>query len=166
MDSLIATFHIDWKLMAAQAVNFAVVLVVLYWFALKPLGKLMDERKATIEKGLSDAKDNASKLAETEKAYAEALAQARQEASEIVTTAKKNAESEKTRIMESAKDEAIAILAAGKSQLEAEKTKMINDAKKELADLVVAATEKVLDGTVKGGVESALVTKSIDEITA
>jgi F-type H+-transporting ATPase subunit b len=166
MDSLISTFHIDWKLIIAQVVNFGIVFLVLWQFALKPLGKLMDERKATIEKGLTDAKDNEKKLAETEEHYAAALAEARKEASSIVTEAKKNAETEKNRIMEQAKDEATAILAAGKSQLESEKAKMLADAKKELADVVIAATEKVLEGTLKGSVESALVTKSINEVTS
>ena len=72
MDSLISTFHIDWHLIVAQAVNFAIVFAVLYWFALKPLGKLMEERKETIEKGLADAKSNAQLLANTEKEYADA----------------------------------------------------------------------------------------------
>lgn len=166
MDSLISTFHIDWKLIVAQMVNFAIVFFVLYKYAIKPLGKLMDERGKTIEKGLSDAKENAAKLAETEQEYAKALAAARKEAGEIVTSAKHEAEAEKARIMESAKAEAATIITTGKAQLEAEKAKMITDAKKELADLVIAATEKVLEGTVKGGVEDALVTKSINEVTS
>jgi F-type H+-transporting ATPase subunit b len=166
MDSLISTFHIDWKIIIAQMVNFGIVFFVLYRYAIKPLGKLMEERGNTISKGLTDAKENATKLALTEKEYAEALAQARKEASELITDAKKTAESEKTRIMEQAKTEANNILAQGKTQLEADKAKMLADAKTELADIVIAATEKVLEGTVKGPVESALVTKSINEVTA
>lgn len=166
MDSLISIFHIDWKIIIAQMVNFGVVFFVLYRYAIKPLGQLMEERGATIEKGLTDAKENATKLADTEKEYAAALAQARKEGSALVTSAKNEAESEKARIMESAKTEADKILAQGKAQLEADKTKMLADAKKELADIVIAATEKVLDGTVKGPIESALVTKSINEVTA
>ncbi len=166
MDSLISIFHIDWKIIIAQMVNFGIVFFVLYRYAIKPLGKLMEERGATIAKGLSDAKENAEKLSDTEKEYAAALAQARKEGSALVTSAKNEAESEKARIMEQAKAEADKILAQGKQQLEADKAKMLADAKKELADIVIAATEKVLDGTVKGPVESALVTKSINEVTS
>ena len=54
MDSLISTFHIDWHLIVAQLVNFAVVILVLWRFALKPLGKLMDERGQTIAGGLEN----------------------------------------------------------------------------------------------------------------
>ena len=54
MDSIINTFHIDWKIIIAQAVNFGIVFVVLYIFALKPLNKLMAERAEKIKKGVED----------------------------------------------------------------------------------------------------------------
>lgn len=165
MDSLISTFHIDWHLIVAQMVNFAVVFAVLYWFALKPLGKLMNERKETIEKGLSDAKTNAQLLSNTEKEYTDALAKARQEGAGIVAAAKKDAEAEKARIMVDAKKSADQTIASGKAELAAEKQKMLDDAKKDLAALVINATEKVLEGTVKGPIESALVEKSIKEVS-
>ena len=56
MESIIETFHIDWKIIIAQAINFGVVFVVLYIFALKPLSKLMAERSERISKGIEDAK--------------------------------------------------------------------------------------------------------------
>ena len=55
MDSLITTFHIDWKMIIAQLINFVVVFFVLYRYALKPLAKLMEERGTTIEDGLKNA---------------------------------------------------------------------------------------------------------------
>lgn len=166
MDSLITTFHIDLKLIIAQMINFAIVFFVLYRFALKPLGTLMDERQKTISQGLTDAKTNAETLEQTQKQYADALAQARKEASDIITTAKKDAELQKTLILESTKADANQILAQGTAQLAQEKTKMLADAKVELAGIVIAATEKVLEGTVKGSIESTLVTKSINEVTS
>jgi F0F1-type ATP synthase membrane subunit b/b' len=44
MEELITTFHIDWKLMIAQIVNFGLVFALLYWLAAKPLSKLMKDR--------------------------------------------------------------------------------------------------------------------------
>ena len=62
MDSIISTFHIDWKIIIAQMINFGVVFVVLYIFALKPLSKLMTERGEKIETGISDAKKSSKLL--------------------------------------------------------------------------------------------------------
>ena len=52
MDSLITTFHIDWKIVIAQVINFGIVFAVLYFFALKPLSKLMKEREDIISKAI------------------------------------------------------------------------------------------------------------------
>ena len=69
MDSIISTFHIDWKIIIAQAVNFAIVLAVLYFFALKPLNKLMAERAEKIAKRVNDAKTNAELPPSTKPEY-------------------------------------------------------------------------------------------------
>ena len=50
MDSIIETFHLDWKLFLAQVVNFTIVVFVLWRFAFKPLAKNLAERTRTIEK--------------------------------------------------------------------------------------------------------------------
>ena len=67
MDSIISTFHIDWKIIIAQAINFGVVFVVLYIFALKPLSKLMAERSEKIKKGIDDAKKSDELLQKAER---------------------------------------------------------------------------------------------------
>ena len=77
MESFVSTFHIDWKIIIAQAINFAVVVFVLYRFAIKPLKKNLDERKNTIEQGLSDAKTNAELLVSAKNDYEKMLADAR-----------------------------------------------------------------------------------------
>ena len=69
MDSLIQTFHIDAKLLAAQAINFAIVFAVLYFFALKPLVKVMQERTKKIEKSVKDAQEVDKRLARAEEDY-------------------------------------------------------------------------------------------------
>lgn len=164
MDSLISTFHIDWHLILAQAVNFIVVIFVLWRFALKPLAKLMDERGKTIAGGLTDAETNKKMLAKTEAEYAEALNHARKEASVILTDAKKDAEVKRGELLEKAKSDAQKVIADGMKSLENEKMKMLDDAKKELAQMVVSATEKVLEGTITPKIEASLVEKSINEV--
>ncbi len=144
MDSIISTFHIDWKIIIAQAVNFAIVFAVLYIFALKPLNKLMAERAEKIKKGIDDAKANASILEKTEKEYEQALVKARAEANTIFQSSKKDAEAKKVLMMEDAKREVKTIIDNGKKSLETEKTRMVEDARKEIVALAMQATEKLL----------------------
>jgi len=145
MDSLITTFHIDWKIIIAQAINFLIVFLVLYFFALKPLNKLMKEREKRIEGGVRDAVTNKELLMATQKEYDAVLAQARIEANTIFQSGKADAENNKKEILVKAQSEVEAMIASGKKALEAEKTKMVDEAKSEIVSLVVRATEKLLD---------------------
>lgn len=145
MDSLITTFHIDWKIVIAQLINFGIVFLVLYIFALKPLKKLMSERSQKIEKGVLDAKTNAELIENTKKQYEEIVSKAKIEANQVFQDGKKEAEKKKVEILEETKKDVEKMITDGKKTLEAEKTKMVEDAKSEIVSLVVSATEKLLE---------------------
>lgn len=163
MESIISTFHIDWKIIIAQAVNFGIVFAVLYIFALKPLGKLMRERSERIAQGIDDAKSNAVFLAKTREEYEEALARARAEADKIFQQGKKEAESQKVRMLEEAKNDAAAIVENGKKVLEAEKVKMVGEARKEIVSLTMRATEKILGDKLDASFNEKMI-KEIDNL--
>jgi F-type H+-transporting ATPase subunit b len=145
MDSLITTFHIDWKIIIAQAINFGVVLLVLYLFALKPLKKLMSERETRISGGLKDAKENAELIEKTKNEYNNVINKAKTEAQQIFQEGKREAEAKKVEMLENAKSEVNKMILSGKKTLEAEKNKMVEEAKGEIVSLVVKATEKLLE---------------------
>jgi len=144
MDSLISTFHIDWKIIIAQAFNFAIVFAVLYIFALKPLQKIMAERAEKIARGVNDAKSNAEILEKTKAEYDAVITKARAEAHTLFQEGKKDAEAKKAKMLEEAKAQVDAMIQNGKVALEAEKTKMVEEAKKEIVNLAMLATEKLM----------------------
>lgn len=148
MESIISTFHIDWKIMIAQAINFGIVFVALYIFALKPLAKLMTERSEKIAKGFNDAKTNAILLEQTRTEYEAVLSRAKTEANKIFQDGKKEAEARKTVMLEEAKKEVAITIENGKKMLEAEKTKMISEARNEIINLTIKATEKLIGSRV------------------
>ena len=76
MDTLLGTFHIDWRLLVAQIINFAIVFAVLYRFVVKPLQKVMLERTAKIEQGLKDAENARARLTNAENDYTQKIAEA------------------------------------------------------------------------------------------
>lgn len=145
MESIISTFHIDWRIIIAQAVNFGIVFIVLYFFALKPLNKLMAERSEKIAKGINDAKTNSELLVSTKAEYDSALNKARAEAQEILQENRKNADKKRAEMMEVAKADVEKLVANGKKTLEAEKVKMVEEAKKEIVSLAMEATKKLLE---------------------
>jgi F-type H+-transporting ATPase subunit b len=164
MESLIATFHLDWKLMVAQIVNFAIVFTVLYIFALKPLKKLMDERGATIQGGLDNADKQKELLAAQQQEYDAMMAKARADAATLMKEVKGESEAYRAEAMEKAHGDVATLVAGGRAQLEADKAEMLGEAKKEIVSLVMSATEKVLGTAVTVPVDAKLVEESIKNI--
>jgi len=164
MDSLISTFHIDWKIMIAQLINFVVVMIVLWLFALKPLKKLMDERGKTIAGGLENAEKQKELVAQATADYEGMMAKANADAMAKMKQVIKDGEVKRAELLEKAQADVVATIAAGKAQLESEKAKMMEDAKKEFVALVTSATEKVLGSVVTDKIESKIVEESIKQI--
>ena len=123
MNELISTFHIDWKLMIAQIINFGLVFLALYFIAAKPLSKLIKDRTEEITTGFENAKKAEGDIANANIKKEEIIREARDDAKkvlassqadgkEIVKEAKTKAELEKEEIIKQAK------LDAEKAELE------------------------------------------------
>ena len=164
MESLIQTFHLDLKLMIAQLVNFGIVALVLWFFALKPLLKVMSERTKTIEKSLSDAKKIEERLAKTEAEKRQIIDVTKKEAAGILEEANKKAEAGRKETVNKAKEEIEKLVDKGKIQLVLDKEKMLAEVKAQVADLVVDATKKVLGEALTKEVDKKLVEEAIKKI--
>lgn len=161
MDSLISTFHVDIKLLVAQLVNFAIVFAVLYFFAFKPLVKVMAERTEKIDKSLKDADAIEKRLALTEKERDEIIVAAKKQANLIIEEADKRGEERKGELVVKAKEEIGQIINAEKAKLVSEKAETLKEIKKEVADLVVMTVEKLLDEKMTGDKDKALIKKLV-----
>jgi F-type H+-transporting ATPase subunit b len=161
MDELIKTFHIELNLLLAQLVNFAIVLLVLYKFAYKPILKILNDRTKKIEKGLKDSEEATKKLENISLSEKEILARAKKEAQEIIKKADESAKSNREVAVLETKSEAEKMLATAKKQIEQEKEKMIGEIKAEVADLVVAATGKIIGEKLDKKKDKELIEKSI-----
>lgn len=161
MESLISTFHVDVKLLAAQLVNFAIVFSVLYFFAFKPLVKMMSERSEKIDKSLKDADAIEKRLASTEKERAEIIAAAKKQASLIIEEADKRGEARKTELVAKAKEEIGQVINAEKAKLASEKAETLKEIKKDVAGLVVLTVEKLLEEKMDSDKDKELIKKLV-----
>jgi len=144
MENLIETFHIDWRIFIAQIINFTIVFLVLYWFAFKPLVKVMAERSGKIVKSLDEAKLIEEKLSQTKEEFNKTMAEAKKQAGAILEKAAAEADAKKKETVIRAKEEIGAIINQEKQKMQTEKAATLKEIKKEVADLVIAAVEKVL----------------------
>ncbi|MFZ4648238.1 MAG: F0F1 ATP synthase subunit B [Patescibacteria group bacterium] len=144
MESLVSTFHLDLKLFIAQVINFAIVLAVLYYFAFKPIAKVMDERSQKIEKSLSDAKEIEAKLNEAETEKKNIISEAKKAATEILEIANTQGEARQKELIAKAREDVGQIINAEKAKIQVEKAETLKALKAETAELVVLTVEKLL----------------------
>lgn len=151
MEELIKTFHIDWKLMIAQLVNFGLVFVALYFIAAKPLSKLVKDRNKEITTGLDNAEKAKRELANADVRKEEIVREAKNEAKTVLV----QSQGDGKKIVKEAKDQAVLekeeILKRAKIEIEKEKQISEDAIKKESTILVVDGVKKVIESYVKKG---------------
>lgn len=151
MEQLISTFHIDIPLVVAQVLNFAVVFLVLYFFAIKPLLKVMSERSKTIEDGLKNAELSEEKIIEAQKESEAIILSAKKDASGIIGEAHDTAKKEWQVVLAAAQKEKEAIVLRGKEEIEQYKKEAERAFREESAEVVVESMKKMFTGYVASG---------------
>ena len=147
MDSIISTFHIDWKIIIAQAVNFGIVFVVLYIYALKPLAKLMAERAEKIAKGIDDAKKSDEMLQKAAEEYNQNTIKLRQISIDSEKELQKDLEKLKAENLERIKKDNDEWIKNQSKQMEIDKRNIIESAKNEIVSLAVLMAQKLIGKT-------------------
>lgn len=145
VSNLAGKFHVEWPILIAQILNFAIVTFLLWKFAFKPVVATMDERRRKINDGLQYAEEMKAKLAETERKQAETLKEARLEAQKLIDQAREQGrefeESQRQEAVRRAED----IVRKAEIASEQERKKMLAEVRDEIARLVVLTSGRVLD---------------------
>ena len=144
MDGLISTFHISWKLLIAQAVNFAIVFAVLHRFAFKPISRVLSERKTEIEKGLEDAEKSRELLKNAEQRAEEILSDARYQAGEFLREAKQKRDTLLEQMYEEVAKERTLLLQKAKEDAERERKRIEGGVFSRVSEFLPHAIAKIL----------------------
>ena len=161
MDSLISTFHIDLRLFIAQLVNFAIVFSILYFFAFKPLVKVMTDRSEKIDQSLKDADEIEKRLALTEKEQGDIILAAKKQANLIIEEADKRGEERRNELIAKAKEDVGQVINAEREKMIREKGETLKEIKKEVASLVVLTVEKLLNEKMNSDKDQELIKKLV-----
>lgn len=132
-------------MLAAQLVNFLLLLFILKKFVYGPVLEKLEQRRNMIAKSVSDSKAADETLKDIEKARSEMIEKTKSQSLAMIEAAAASAEEAKNSITESARREAQAIFEQSKLQIAREKEKMLKEASEELGRLVVKAAEKIIE---------------------
>lgn len=127
-----------------QIFNFAVLAILLYAWAYKPILKMLENRKSKIAQSLEDARIAAEARENAEKEAARIKAEAQTEAVKIVREATERAESAGRDVKAAAEAEVAKAREAALAGVEGERTRILGDLRGQVAALAIAATQKLV----------------------
>jgi len=145
LEAIAGKFGVTWPTLIAQMVNFIIVAVVLYKFAVKPIASTLDERQQKISEGLQYAEEMKTQLAEAERERNEKIKEAAQQAQTILSEAREQSKDLIEQKTQEAAAQAEAMIRKASEATELERQKMLSDVRQEVARLVVATSGKVLE---------------------
>ena len=158
-------FGVQPILLAAQVVNFLILLFILRKFLYKPILKILDERKERIEDSLKNAQEIEKRLAETEAQAEKILAKALAEGEKILDQTHEAA----TQILEEVNKEAEKILLKatddGKKIVELQKEMLMNQVRENAASLVALVLEKITGKKITKEDQRRLIEKEVKNIS-
>ena len=145
-------------------INFLVLLAILYKFAYHPVMKFLDNRSEEIANNIAEAERNRSESEALLKEYLEKIAQASNEAQEIIARANKVTEEERNRILAQTRDEAAALLERARQEIQRERDEALFAVRQEVSTLAVMAAEKILSRNLSTEDNKRIVDDFLNEV--
>lgn len=164
MGELLHNFGVDWRLLAAQAANFLVVLIVLKRFAYRPIIEILRKRREEIERGLRAAQEADQHLAQVDELKEAAAREAREQALLRVSEAEDIAEKRKEEIAQEATRKGEAIIREAKRIIEQEKAKIQEEVYAEAHGLIRIGLARVLGKMPAKERDEALIQEALREL--
>lgn len=155
---------IDPGLVFWTLVNFGIFLLILIKFGAKPMIEALNQRENTIKETIENAEskyreaqqfleDSKQKLSEAQKDMMDVINKGKEQAESIINQALEKAEAVKKQKVEDSLKE-----------IDRNKEIAIKELRTEVADLVVQATEKILDESLDKTMHYKMIEKYIDQL--
>lgn len=152
-----------WQILISLA-NLLLIFLILKKFLWKPVKKVMDERKAMVDKQFADAAAAEAKAEADKTVWAEKLAGADDEAKSRIADADETARRHGDRIVADAKDKAAGIIRQAEAEAQLERQKATASIKEEIAAVSAELAEKLLEREVNTDDHAKMIQTFLDEV--
>jgi F-type H+-transporting ATPase subunit b len=151
-------------LMIWTLIAFGATLYVLRRFVFPRIQEQLDKRQRAIEETIDTAERTRREADQMLAEYRERLAEARQQAEDIVTRARKAGEHYQQEVIETSSKKQQEMLEQARRDIETETRLALERIRKEVADLTVLATEKVTRKTLTSEDHQRLIQEALREV--
>jgi F-type H+-transporting ATPase subunit b len=152
---------VDGQAFVIQFITFVLAFFVLKRFAFKPIIKVMNERRETIESGVRLGEEMQKERAKLDGEVEKALHTARQEADGIIASAQDTARESIREAEDKARDKAAGILKEADGRIATDTQRARKQLEKELVGLISDATEVIIDEKVDAKKDAALIERAL-----
>jgi F-type H+-transporting ATPase subunit b len=143
---------------------FGISMLLLAKFAFPPIRAALDRRQKAIEDSIDTAERTRQEADQILSEYRERLKEAREQAEDIVSRARRTAEDQEREAVETARRRGEELLEQTRHDIEAETRRAIGEIRQEVANLTVLAAEKVTRKTLSEADQRRLVDEALAEL--
>jgi F-type H+-transporting ATPase subunit b len=151
-------------LMIWTLVLFLITMWVLSKVAFPKIQEALDKRAATIAESIDAAERQRKESDELLSEYRARLAEAREQADDIMARARKAGETAEAEATVAGKEKREELVEAAKRDIEAETRRSLDQIRQEVADLTVLATERVTRKSLTAEDQKRLVEEALSEV--
>lgn len=144
-----------------QLLTFLIVLLALRQWAFKPIVKMLDERRETINSGITLGEQMRAKEAELEDKVSKELHKARTQADKIIADAEQEARAAIQAAEETARARAENLVNDAKTQIELETNRQRVKLEKDLVGLVSDVSEAIIGEKVDAKKDASLIDRAL-----
>ena len=162
----IGALGVDSKDLIIQLVTFVLAFWVLQHWAFKPIIKIMEQRRKTIEDGVNLGEQMKKDKAALEAKVAQELANARTEADGIIAEANENARQVVREAEEKAQEKAAVIVKEGEERAATEMVRARKKLESEIVGWVSDATEAIIGEKVDAKKDADIIDRALKEQSA
>lgn len=159
----IGALGINGKAFLIQLITFLLAFLVLKRYAFKPIAKVLNERRQTIESGVKLGEDMQKERAKLDDNVAKILRDTRREADTILASAQDDARQTVRDAEDKARQKATGILKEAESRIAQDTARARKQLEKELVGLVSDATEAIIGEKVDAKKDAQLLERALKE---
>ena len=159
----IGALGFDGKAFLIQLITFVLAFLVLKRYVFKPILKVMQERRETIESSVKLGEQMQKEQAEMESKIAKIMQEARQQADGIVAGAQDTSRQMVREAEDKAKTKAAGVLKDAESRITQDTARARKQLEKEVVSLVSEVTEVVLEEKVDAPKDRQLIERALKE---
>ncbi len=152
-----------WQILISFA-NLAILTWIIRKFLFKPVKKVLDSRRESIDSAYARADEAEKEAEENRRNYAAAMAAAKQTADQMISEAARDAERRGGEIENEARERAQEIRRQAEEDALLEKKKAEEDMKREIADVSALLTGKLLEREVTPEDHRGLIDSFLQEL--